>query len=112
MPRQMKKTSARPRVPQQIDLFAEAQTVFDIMPVWSGLPAETQASLACLMTRLILDHTDKSRIGATPEVGLIYDKVHPHHLERKALLYVRQLSAHQILHNRESSALQYAMRVV
>jgi hypothetical protein len=30
--------------------------------------------------------------------------------ERKALLYVRQWSAHQVLHNRESSALQYAMR--
>ena len=40
----------------------------------------------------------------------ISDKVRPHHLERKALLYVRQSSAHQVLHNRESSALQYAMR--
>ena len=38
------------------------------------------------------------------------EKVRPHHLERKALLYVRQSSAHQVLHNRESSALQYAMR--
>jgi hypothetical protein len=38
------------------------------------------------------------------------DKIRPHHLERKALLYVRQSSAHQVLHNRESSALQYAMR--
>jgi DNA invertase Pin-like site-specific DNA recombinase len=41
---------------------------------------------------------------------MITDKVHPHHLERKAILYVRQSSAHQVLHNRESSALQYAMR--
>jgi DNA invertase Pin-like site-specific DNA recombinase len=41
---------------------------------------------------------------------MISDKVHPHHLERKAILYVRQSSAHQVLHNRESSALQYAMR--
>ena len=41
---------------------------------------------------------------------MIIDKVRPHHLERKALLYVRQSSAHQVLHNRESSALQYAMR--
>jgi DNA invertase Pin-like site-specific DNA recombinase len=40
---------------------------------------------------------------------MISDKVRPHHLERKALLYVRQSSAHQVLHNRESSALQYAM---
>ena len=41
---------------------------------------------------------------------MISDKLCPHHLERKALLYVRQSSAHQVLHNRESSALQYAMR--
>jgi hypothetical protein len=41
---------------------------------------------------------------------MINDKVRPHHLERKALLYVRQSSAHQVLHNRESSALQYARR--
>jgi len=41
---------------------------------------------------------------------MITDKIAPHHLERKAILYVRQSSAHQVLHNRESSALQYAMR--
>lgn len=38
------------------------------------------------------------------------EKIKSHHLERKAILYVRQSSAHQVLHNRESSALQYAMR--
>ena len=38
------------------------------------------------------------------------DKLRPHHLERKAMLYVRQSSAHQVLHNRESRTLQYAMR--
>src|SRR6476661_1956211 len=41
---------------------------------------------------------------------MISDKVRPHDLQRKAILYVRQSSAHQVLHNRESSALQYAMR--
>ena len=30
---------------------------------------------------------------------MITDKVRPHHLERKALLYVRQSSAHQVLHD-------------
>jgi hypothetical protein len=37
------------------------------------------------------------------------NKIGAHHLERKAILYIRQSSAHQVLHNRESSALQYAM---
>src|SRR5690349_15172404 len=41
---------------------------------------------------------------------MISEKICPQHLERKAILYVRQSSAHQVLHNRESSALQYAMR--
>jgi hypothetical protein len=41
---------------------------------------------------------------------MMSEKIRPHHLKRKAILYVRQSSAHQVLHNRESSALQYAMR--
>jgi DNA invertase Pin-like site-specific DNA recombinase len=41
---------------------------------------------------------------------MISEKIRSHHLERKALLYVRQSSVHQVLHNRESSALQYAMQ--
>lgn len=41
---------------------------------------------------------------------MMHEKIGPHHLERKAILYVRQSSAHQVLHNRESSALQCAMR--
>lgn len=38
------------------------------------------------------------------------DKIGAHHLARKAILYVRQSSQHQVLHNRESRTLQYAMR--
>jgi DNA invertase Pin-like site-specific DNA recombinase len=38
------------------------------------------------------------------------DKIGPQHRARKAVLYVRQSSAHQVQHNRESRGLQYAMR--
>ena len=38
------------------------------------------------------------------------DKIKPHHLARKAMLYVRQSSAHQVHHNLESQRLQYAMQ--
>ena len=38
------------------------------------------------------------------------DKIQSQHLERKAILYVRQSSAYQVLHNQESRKLQYAMR--
>jgi DNA invertase Pin-like site-specific DNA recombinase len=37
------------------------------------------------------------------------EKVRPQHLERKAILYVRQSSPYQVLHNLESQKLQYAM---
>ena len=38
------------------------------------------------------------------------EKITRHHLERKAVLYVRQSSAHQLMHNPESRKLQYAMQ--
>jgi len=38
------------------------------------------------------------------------DKIQPLHLQRKALVYVRQSSAFQVENNRESQLLQYAMR--
>jgi len=37
------------------------------------------------------------------------DKIKPQHLDRKAVLYIRQSSAFQVAHNRESQALQYAI---
>lgn len=41
---------------------------------------------------------------------MMSDKIGVQHRARKAVLYVRQSSAHQVQHNRESQALQYAMR--
>jgi DNA invertase Pin-like site-specific DNA recombinase len=38
------------------------------------------------------------------------DKIHPHHLQRRAILYVRQSSTFQATHNLESQKLQYAMQ--
>ena len=39
------------------------------------------------------------------------DKVFPRHTQRKAVLYVRQSSAYQVMHNDESRRMQYGMRV-
>jgi len=65
MRRQSKARSACRRVPQQIDLFAENAPTIGGMPAWSGLPTEVQGALTALMTRLILDHADKRRLGST-----------------------------------------------
>lgn len=39
------------------------------------------------------------------------EKIRPQHLARKAILYVRQSSPYQVIHNLESQKLQYAMEV-
>lgn len=66
MPRRTKPLRPR-RTPHQIDLFAGPQA--GDMPGWSGLPTQTQAALIELMTRLILDRADKSRLGSMTEAG-------------------------------------------
>jgi DNA invertase Pin-like site-specific DNA recombinase len=38
------------------------------------------------------------------------EKIKPQHVERKAILYIRQSSAYQVTHNLESQRLQYAMQ--
>jgi hypothetical protein len=38
------------------------------------------------------------------------EKIKPHHLQRKAILYIRQSSAYQVTHNLESQKLQYEGR--
>src|SRR5690242_13098071 len=38
------------------------------------------------------------------------EKVRPQHVQRKAILYIRQSSPYQVTHNLESQKLQYAMR--
>ena len=37
------------------------------------------------------------------------EKIKPHHVTRRAMLYIRQSSLHQVAHNVESQRLQYAM---
>jgi len=37
------------------------------------------------------------------------DKIRPQHLARKAILYIRQSSPYQVIHNLESQKLQYGM---
>jgi len=70
MPRQTKPPAGGRRTPRQMDLFAGGlqKTIGDI-PAWSALPTQIQAALTELMTRLILEHADKNRIGSIAEAG-------------------------------------------
>lgn len=67
---QTKQTLARRRAPQQIELFAEGpQRRTGSVPAWSTLPADIQAALTDLMTRLLLQHVDRNRVGSMAEAG-------------------------------------------
>jgi DNA invertase Pin-like site-specific DNA recombinase len=55
-----------------------------------------------------MSHPDRSGDFA-PHRGAASSKIHDHHLQRKAIVYVRQSSLHQVLENRESTARQYAL---
>lgn len=80
MPRQPK--------PYQSDLFSnphDAETAQ--MPPWQALPEETRLTLTKLMVRLILDHVDGARAVQREEARHMHEKIRPHHLERKAILY-------------------------
>ena len=89
-------------VSQQMDMFASR--VVPGAPDWPG-PAEedAQEALLGLMTRLILEHAAGDSSANNGGGGHDrWDKICAHHLERKAILYVRQSSPHQVLHYRES----------
>lgn len=54
--------------------------------IWQGLPAATQIVPTSLIARLLLNRAEPARWRRPVMTS---GKFHPHHLERKALLYVR-----------------------
>ncbi len=115
MPRRKNQSQNLCREPRQIDLFALGSPEgADGTPAWPDLPSGTSDALTRLLVKPITEHRRQShhpgRRWAILADATLSGKIQAHHLERKAILYVRQSSAHQVLHNRESSTLQYAMR--
>ena len=54
----------------QLDLFPEPRLpMAATIPAWLELPAETRSALTNLMTKLILEHADKSGVEAKREVS-------------------------------------------
>jgi hypothetical protein len=54
----------------QLDLFpAPRLPMTSKIPAWLELPAETRVALTNLMTKLILEHADKSSVESKTEVS-------------------------------------------
>ena len=86
-------------------------------PVPANPPSGTRCrrrrsvTLTELVTLLLVAHAGgASGAGSGGATPMSADKIGAQHRARKAVLYVRQSSAHQVQHNRESQVLQYAMR--
>jgi DNA invertase Pin-like site-specific DNA recombinase len=96
---------------KQLDLFGLPDAKHSTLEFeWQQLPEETREAVTGLVMRLLVDHNAAIAGPARREGAVMSDKIKPHHLARKAILYVRQSSLHQVLHSRESQSLQYAMR--
>jgi len=96
----------RQRLALQPDLFRPIPPTLQ----WRQLPADVRRKATELVARMLRERWHR---GAAEEVAggaTMSDKIKPHHLGRKAILYIRQSSAHQVTHNQESRILQYAMR--
>jgi hypothetical protein len=50
-----------------------------------------------------------SRAADARASAMLSSKIAPRHLERLAVVYVRQSTAQQVLHHQESTRLQYAL---
>ncbi len=101
----------QPRTAKQLDLFGiPGSRSAGLAPGWEALPPHARAELTTLMIRLIWDTPTATAQWRSRPRAMSTEKIRPHHLERKAILYVRQSSAPQVLHNREGGTLQYAMR--
>ena len=80
--------------------------------VWAGLTTETQAAAIQLLARLAsdlvaqgFDSTHKESLAMSSRLS--HPKIRPEHLDRQALIYVRQSSPIQVREHTASTARQY-----
>jgi hypothetical protein len=94
---------------RQLDLFGllAPAGLDQPIPSWRVLPEETRRAVRCWRSSCSITVVS---IRSGGRRSIMSDKIRQHHLDRRAILYVRQSSSHEVLHNRESRALQYAMR--
>jgi hypothetical protein len=76
----------------QFDLFSNQPVTTTVrVPAWQALPGETRRRLIRLMVNLISSITSTALAPCSRRAWIMmHEKIRPHHLERKALLYVRQ----------------------
>ena len=62
-------------------------------PAWQGLPSEFRLRTVGLLAPLLANTPEESGAGAAGRWRAMSDKIKSQHLQRKAILYVRQSPA-------------------
>src|SRR3954453_17671412 len=91
---------------KQLPLFARPQC----NPRWADLSPDIQQKTMPLLAQLLRQHRRIAAETKSHRSCAMSEKIMPHHIGRKAILYVRQSSTFQVQNNLESQKLQYAMR--
>ena len=89
---------------RQADLFEPPPP----RPRWPDLPHDTRMTVTALLAQLSAA-SDGTRFRHPLRRWSMSEKLTAHHLARRAIVYVRQSSHQQVVHNRESQRRQYAM---
>ena len=78
-------------------------------PRWPDLPHDTRMTVTALLAQLLGGEPRHPRFRHPLRRWSMSEKLTAHHLARRAIVYVRQSSHQQLVHNRESQRRQYAM---
>jgi hypothetical protein len=72
-------------------------------PHWTDLSSDVRRKIVRRMAELLRQYRGTAANVETSERRrTVSDKIKPHHVERKAILYVRQSSTYQVQNNLES----------
>lgn len=83
----------------QLALFARPQN----NSFWTTLSSDAQRKIVRLLAQILRQYRGKGPRQNSQRRPRVSDKIKPHHVERKAMLYVRQSSAYQVQNkNRET----------
>jgi len=87
-----------PRPLEQLELYHQPERI----PDWKALPETVREEVLRNLTRMFgIDGSEWLRIRKREGRGMS-DKIKAHHLNRNAVLYVRQSSKFQVTHDEET----------
>jgi hypothetical protein len=81
--------------------------------IWTGLSHQVRRTVVCRLSQIASGKRQRSRrrpiMNECSSPSLPHPKIHRHHQERLAVVYVRQSTPQQMTRHPESTRLQYGL---